>query len=171
VKIGIYMDAQNLWSNAREIAMQSGPGRFGIDYVPIIKMIKGGRDMAVARAFITHHRKHESEYLEQRLTAMGIECDVKYCQGDEGGISSYNNWNTDIVAKATSEQSEWDVLCLVTSNKVFVPLVQTVLEAGKQVELWGFRQHLDWAMRLQNLVGSGFSLKEIPEDMIIRSRN
>jgi len=172
VNIGLYIDAQNLWYGASDIVRDSGGGKFGIDYPGLINEVVDGRDMAVAKAYIIHHHGRASESLEKRLTAMGIDCYSKYnrSRGDSVAVDGMptTNWNTNIVIDASEEKSQWDVLCLVASNSAFLPLIQAVLEQGKQVELCGFKQRMEWAARLAKIANSEFSLRFIPESLIIR---
>lgn len=166
--IGIYIDAQNIWYGASDLIQERHHGqrkRFWFDYKQLLEDIKQGREVAIARAYVVHHKTHHSEVLERRLAELGVECRSKY--EITGGLASYPNWNTDIVTQALGEIGLWDVLCLVSHNKAFLPLIQQVAIAeAKDVEVWGFENRLDWAEKLKPHFMSGFHVKHINPDLV-----
>lgn len=163
MKLGIYIDTHNLWFGKSQAVQERGrvPSAVQVDYAALLKMIVRQRETAIARAYIVYHPGIRATGFETSLSMLGMTCRAKYARED--GPKSDRNWDTQIMMDVIQEQQAWDVLCLVTTSKALLPLIENaVVKEGKLVELYGFSQRLEWAHNLvDTFQGCGFSVQDI----------
>jgi len=133
-RVGIFIDAQNLYHSAKHL--------YG-KYVNFGQIVKDGlADRSLIRAFayvITTESGEESAFLEA-LGKQGIEVRSKDLQIFTGG-SKKGDWDVGLAVDAIRLAPKLDAVIIVSGDGDFVPLVSYLkYNEGCQVELISFKK-------------------------------
>ncbi len=131
-RVGVFIDAQNLYHTARNLY-----GRY-VHFGHIVEDVVAGRKLVRAIAYVINSEGEGEKNFFEALTKLGIETRVKDLQVFAGGAKKAD-WDVGMAVDAISLASKLDAVVLVTGDGDFAPLVQYLQRAyGVQVEVASF---------------------------------
>lgn len=151
-RVGIFIDAQNLYHSAKNL--HHGRVNFG----EVLKNALGGRQLVRAIAYVITTESGEEKNFFDALTKIGIETKTKDLQIFSSG-SKKADWDVGLAIDAVKLAAKLDVVVLASGDGDFVPLVEYLKMNGCQVEVITFGKS-----------ASG-KLKEVADDFIDLDEN
>jgi len=131
-RVGIYIDAQNLYHSGKNL--YHSKVNFGI----IVKDALEGRKLVRAVAYVIATESGEESGFFDALTKMGIETKVKDLQIFSSGAKKAD-WDVGLAIDAVKLSPKLDTIILITGDGDFVPLVEYLqMNQGCQVEVVSF---------------------------------
>ena len=132
-RVGIFVDAQNMYYAARNIFQSK------LEFSKLLKHLLRGRVLARAMAYIVERPGMEQDKFIEVLRRNGYEV-RKRIVGERNDTTNRGDWNIGITLDAVSLASKIDVAILVTGDGDFVPLVERLAIDGVRVEIASFRE-------------------------------
>ncbi len=131
-RVGVFIDAQNLYHSAKNLYRRK------VNFGNLIQDAVGNRKLIRAFAYaITTEEGTESDFFEA-LEKQGIEIRSKDLQIFAGG-SKKGDWDVGMAIDAVRLSTKLDAIILVTGDGDFIPLVEYLqINAGCQVEVMTF---------------------------------
>lgn len=131
-RVGIFIDAQNLYHSAKNL--YGGKVNFG----QIVKDALGGRVLIRATAYVITTESGEEKSFFEALGKVGITIKTKNLQIFPGGAKKAD-WDIGMAIDAISLSPKLDAVVLVTGDGDFIPLVEYLkVTQGCQVECVSF---------------------------------
>jgi uncharacterized LabA/DUF88 family protein len=131
-RIGIFIDAQNLYHSAKNLYHAR------VNFATILKDAVAGRDLIRARAYVITTESGEEKAFFGALEKMGIEVKTKDLQIFFGGAKKAD-WDVGLAVDAIKMAPKMDTITIVSGDGDFVPLVEYLKEnMGCQVEVIAF---------------------------------
>ena len=131
-RVGIFIDAQNLYHSAKNIYHSK------VNFGAIVKDALEGRRLVRASAYVIATESQEESGFFEALTKMGIETKVKDLQIFGSGAKKAD-WDVGLAIDAVKLAPKLDAVILVTGDGDFVPLVEYLqMNEGCQVEVASF---------------------------------
>lgn len=140
-RVGVFIDAQNLYHTARNLY-----GRY-VHFGHIVEDVVAGRKLIRAVAYVINSEGEGEQNFFDALTKLGIETRVKDLQVFAGGAKKAD-WDVGMAVDAISLASKLDAVVLVTGDGDFAPLAEYLQRAhGVQVEVASFGQSTSGVLR------------------------
>ena len=130
-RVGILIDAQNLYHSARNLY------RAKVNFREVLKEAIAGRKLIRAFAYVVRTKTGEEKPFFDALIQLGIETRIRDLQEFYGGAKKAD-WDVGIVIDAVRTESGLDVIVLVSGDGDFIPLVEYLRNKGKRVEVMAF---------------------------------
>ena len=131
-RVGVFIDAQNLYHSAKNIYHSK------VNFGQIVKDALEGRRLVRAVAYVIATESGEENAFFDALTKMGIETKVKDLQIFGSGAMKAD-WDVGLAIDAVKLAPKLDTVVLVTGDGDFVPLVAYLqMNEGCQVEVVSF---------------------------------
>lgn len=131
-RIGILIDAQNLYHSARNLYSAK------VNFKEIIKTATAGRNLIRAMAYVITTESREEAPFFEALEKLGIEIRTKDLQIFFGGAKKAD-WDVGIAIDAIKLAPKVDAIILISGDGDFIPLVEYLrINQGVQVEVISF---------------------------------
>jgi uncharacterized LabA/DUF88 family protein len=131
-RVGIFIDAQNLYHSAKNLYKRK------VNFGEVVKDALAGRVLIRAIAYVITSEAGDEKGFFDALKKMGIETKTKNLQVFAGGAKK-GDWDVGLAVDAISIASKLDSVVIVSGDGDFVPLVEYLkLSAGCQVEVVSF---------------------------------
>jgi len=131
-RVGIFIDAQNMYHSAKNLYQAK------LNFKEVLKTAVAGRKLIRAMAYVIKTESGEERAFFEALTRIGIETRTKDLQIFPGGMKK-GDWDVGITVDAISQGQKLDVIVLITGDGDFVHLVEYLqLNYGCQVEVIAF---------------------------------
>jgi uncharacterized LabA/DUF88 family protein len=131
-RVGIFIDAQNLYHSAKNLYHAR------VNFGQIVKDALAGRRLVRAMAYVIATESGEENAFFDALNNMGIETKIKDLQIFGSGAKKAD-WDVGLAIDAVRLAPKLDAVILVTGDGDFVPLVEYLqLNEGCQVEVVSF---------------------------------
>ena len=130
-RVGIFIDAQNLYHSAKNL--------YGarVNFGQIVKDAVASRTLIRAVAYVITTEAGDEKAFFEALIKMGIETKTKNLQIFSSG-SKKADWDVGIAVDAIKMAPKLDTVILVTGDGDFIPLVEYLKNGGCQVEVISF---------------------------------
>ena len=133
-RVGIFIDAQNLYHSAKNLYQSR------VNFGQVVKDALAGRALIRAMAYVITTEAGDEKAFFEALGKMGIEAKTKDLQIFAGGAKKAD-WDVGLAVDAIKMAPKLDTVILVTGDGDFVPLVQYLqMNEGCQVEVTSFGQ-------------------------------
>jgi uncharacterized LabA/DUF88 family protein len=131
-RVGIYIDAQNLYHSGKNLYHSK------VNFGAIVKDALEGRKLVRAVAYVIATESGDESGFFDALTKMGIETKVKDLQIFSSGAKKAD-WDVGLAVDAVKLSPKLDTVILITGDGDFVPLVEYLqMNQGCQVEVVSF---------------------------------
>ncbi len=133
-RVGIFIDAQNLYHSAKNLYQAR------VNFGQVVKDVLAGRALIRAMAYVITTESGEEKNFFDALEKMGIETRTKDLQVFMGGAKKAD-WDVGLAVDAIKMAPKLDTVILITGDGDFVPLVEYLkINEGCQVEVASFGQ-------------------------------
>lgn len=133
-RVGIFIDAQNLYHSAKNLFQAR------VNFGQVVKDVLAGRALIRAMAYVITTESGEERGFFEALEKMGIETRTKDLQIFMGGAKKAD-WDVGLAVDAIKMAPKLDTVILITGDGDFVPLVEYLkINEGCQVEVASFGQ-------------------------------
>jgi len=129
-RVGIFIDAQNLYHSAKNLYNAR------VDFSNVMEDVVAGRQLIRALAYVITTESGEEQGFFEALEELGIETKAKDLQIFFGGAKKAD-WDVGIAVDAIRMAPRLDAVILVSGDGDFVPLVE-YLKTITQVEVMSF---------------------------------
>ncbi len=131
-RVGIFIDAQNLYHSAKNLYHAK------VNFGQIVKDVLAGRSIIRAIAYVIATEGGEERGFFEALEKMGIETKVKQLQIFSGGAKK-GDWDVGLAVDAVKMAPKLDAVVIISGDGDFVPLVEYLkTNEGCQVEVVAF---------------------------------
>lgn len=152
-RVGIFIDAQNLYHTAKNLFQSR------VNFGQVVKDLAAGRVIIRAMAYVITTESGEEKAFFEALGKMGIETRTKDLQVFGSGAKKAD-WDVGLAVDAIKLAPKLDTIILVTGDGDFVPLVEYLkINEGCQVEVASFGQ------------STSLKLKESADEFVDLSEN
>ena len=161
-RVGIFIDAQNLYHSAKNL--YGGKVNFG----QIVKDALGGRVLIRATAYVITTESGDEKSFFEALGKVGITIKTKNLQIFPGGAKKAD-WDVGMAIDAISLSPKLDAVVLVTGDGDFIPLVEYLkITQGCQVECVSFGKST--SSKLMDAVDDFMDLDKNPSKYLLGGR-
>ncbi len=158
-RVGIFIDAQNIYHTARNL--YSRRANFG----EIVKTALADRKLVRAIAYVITSESGDEAAFFEALTSVGIETKTKDLQIFSDG-SKKADWDVGLAVDAIKLAPKLDTIIIVSGDGDFIPLVEYLqINEGCQVEVVSFGKSS--SMNLKEQADDFLDLSEDPKRYII----
>lgn len=158
-RVGIFIDAQNIYHTARNLYGRRA--NFG----EIVKTALADRKLVRAIAYVITSEAGDEKAFFEALTKTGIETKTKDLQVFADGAMKAD-WDVGLAVDAITLAPKLDTVIIVSGDGDFIPLVKYLqINEGCQVELVSFGKSS--SMRLKEIADDFLDLSEDPKRYII----
>jgi uncharacterized LabA/DUF88 family protein len=152
-RVGIFIDAQNLYHSAKNLYHSR------VNFGAIMKEALGNRSLIRAVAYVITTEAGDEKSFFEALAKIGIETKTKDLQIFSSGAKKAD-WDVGLAVDAIKMAPKLDTVILVTGDGDFIPLVEYLqMNEGCQVEVISFGK------------SSSGKLKEAADDFLDLSDN
>jgi uncharacterized LabA/DUF88 family protein len=131
-KVGVFIDAQNLYHSAKNLYKAK------VNFGQVLKEALSGRLLIRAIAYVIATESGEEKGFFEALVKLGIETKTKDLQVFIGGAKK-GDWDVGIAVDTIKFAPKLDAVVLVSGDGDFVPLVEYLkTNQGCQVEVMAF---------------------------------
>ncbi|HTK32963.1 MAG TPA: NYN domain-containing protein [Candidatus Paceibacterota bacterium] len=160
-RVGIYIDAQNLYHSGRNLYHSK------VNFGAIVKDALDGRKLVRAVAYVISTESGEESGFFDALTKVGIETKVKDLQIFSSGAKKAD-WDVGLAIDAVKLAPKLDSIILLTGDGDFCPLVEYLqMNQGCQVEVVSFGKST--SSKLIEVADHFMDLDEEPAKYLLRS--
>jgi uncharacterized LabA/DUF88 family protein len=131
-RVGVFIDAQNLYHSARNLFKKK------VHFGKIVDDAVAGRKLVRAIAYVITSEAKDEEAFFEALTKMGIETKTKDLQVFSSGAKKAD-WDVGLAVDAIKMAPRLDTVIILSGDGDFVPLVE-YLQTMTQVEVVAFGQ-------------------------------
>lgn len=158
-RIAIFIDVQNLYHSAKNL--------FGkkVNFKEILKTIVGKRKLIRAFAYVVKTKSGEEKSFFGALESLGIEVRIKDLQIFLGGVKKAD-WDVGLAVDAIRMEKNVDVICLVSGDGDFFPLVEFLKNQGKRVEVYAFSSTT--SSKLKEIADFFFDFESQPSKFLLK---
>ena len=132
-RVGVFIDAQNLYHSAKNLY------KARVNFGNVLKECVAGRVLIRAIAYVITTESGEERNFFEALEKVGIETKTKDLQIFLGGAKKAD-WDVGIAVDAIRLAPTLDAVVLVSGDGDFIELVQYLKNQGRQVEVAAFRE-------------------------------
>jgi uncharacterized LabA/DUF88 family protein len=140
-RVGIFIDAQNLYHSAKNLYKRK------VNFGAIVKDAVAGRKLVRAIAYVITSEAQDEKGFFEALTKLGIETKTKDLQVFTGGAKK-GDWDVGLAVDAIKMAPRLDTIIIVSGDGDFIPLVE-YLQTMTQVEVIAFGQSTSGKLREQ----------------------
>lgn len=159
-RVGIFIDAQNLYHSAKNLYQAR------VNFAAILARAVAGRQLIRAIAYVISTESGEEKTFFEALEKIGIETKVKDLQVFYGGAKKAD-WDVGLAVDAIRMAPKLDSVVLVSGDGDFVPLVE-YLKTTTQVEVISFGKSSSG--KLKETVDDFTDMCENPREYLIGYR-
>ncbi|MDB5259595.1 MAG: hypothetical protein JWO73_803 [Candidatus Taylorbacteria bacterium] len=158
-RVGIFIDAQNLYHSAKNLYHAR------VNFGQIVKDALGSRSLIRAVAYVITTEAGDEKAFFDALTKMGIETKTKDLQIFSSGAKKAD-WDVGLAIDAVKLAPKLDAVILVTGDGDFIPLVEYLqMHSGCQVEVVSFGKST--SSKLREVVDDFIDLDANPRKYLI----
>lgn len=158
-RVGIFIDAQNLYHSAKNLYKRK------VNFGAIIKDAVDGRKLVRAIAYVITSEAGDEKNFFDALTKVGIETKTKDLQVFSGGAKKAD-WDVGLAVDAITMAPKLDAVIILSGDGDFIPLVQYLqIHSGIQVEVASFGKSS--SQKLKEVVNDFMDLSENPRKYLI----
>lgn len=150
-RLGVFVDAQNIYYGAREIY----GGR--VDYRKLLDYIVRDRDLVRATAYVVENPEIDQTGFLSALSRCNFEIKREQLIVRSDG-SAKGNWDMGIAIDILEMSERLGIVALVSGDGDFSPLLSLVKSKGVRVEVYGFTPTT--ALKLKDVADQFFPLGE-----------
>ncbi|HUD04132.1 MAG TPA: NYN domain-containing protein [Candidatus Paceibacterota bacterium] len=162
-RVGIFIDAQNLYHSAKNLYHSR------VNFGQVVKDVLGDRSLIRAIAYVISTESGEEKNFFEALGKMGIEAKTKDLQVFSSGAKKAD-WDVGLAMDAVKLAPKLDAVILITGDGDFVPLVEYLqINHGCQVEVATFGKSA--SSKLIEAADDFLDLDENPKRYLIMSGN
>lgn len=158
-RIAIFIDVQNLYHSAKNLYGKK------VNFKEILKTVVGKRNLVRAFAYVVKTKTGEEKSFFEALTNLGIEIRAKDLQVFFGGAKKAD-WDVGLAVDAIRIANAIDVVCLVSGDGDFCPLVEFLRNQGKRVEVYAFSSTT--SSKLKEIADFFFDFESQPSKFLLR---
>jgi len=161
-RVALFVDNANLYHGLVH-------HRLKIDYSRLLKVIKGGRRLAGARLYtgVEETIDRSARFFLKLVHSFGFDVITRpLVKQDRGRVEKEIDVLIAVDMVRLAFEDGYDVAALLSGDGDFTPAVESVLRAGKLVEVWSFDHSL--SRKLRETVGEAFV--HILDDSVPRFR-
>jgi len=160
-RVGIFIDAQNLYHSAKNLYHAR------VNFGAVVKEALGDRSLIRAIAYVISTESGDENNFFEALGKMGIEAKTKDLQIFSSGAKKAD-WDVGLAMDAVKMAPKLDAVILVTGDGDFVPLVEYLQNThGCQVEAVTFGKSA--SAKLKEAVNDFLDLDQNPRKYLISS--
>jgi uncharacterized LabA/DUF88 family protein len=160
-RVGVFIDAQNLYHSAKNLY------RARVNFRELVKDAVGDRSLIRALAYVVSTDSGEEQPFLEALGKAGIETKTKDLQVFAGGAKKAD-WDVGLAVDAIKMAPRLDAIIICSGDGDFVPLVQYLqTHEGCQVEVVSFGKST--SAKLVEAADAFTDLDENPSDYLITS--
>jgi len=130
-RVGVLVDVQNMYWSARTMY------KARVNFNEVLKSAADGRSLVRALAYVVSSGTKEEKTFYEALEKAGFEIKDKQLQVFYGGAKKAD-WDVGLAMDAIRLGEKMDVICLVSGDGDFVPLVTYLKERGTIVRVIAF---------------------------------
>lgn len=160
-RVGVFIDVQNMYYSAKNL--------FGakVNFGNIVGEATAGRKLIRAIAYVVSTESQEEQPFFDALYNLGIETKERPLQVFYGGEKKAD-WDVGITVDAIRLSPSIDAVVLVSGDGDYIPLVEYLLNQGKQVEVMAFGETT--SSRLKEVVDDFIDLSKEKQKFLIVDR-
>lgn len=161
-RVGIFIDAQNLYHTAKNL--------FGhkVNFGKIVEDALAGRKLVRAIAYVITSEAGDEKGFFEALHKVGIETKTKDLQVFSGGAKKAD-WDVGLAVDAITMAPKLDTVIILSGDGDFIPLVKYLqIHSGIQVEVASFGRSS--SQKLIETCDNFMDLSENPEKYLIGFR-
>ncbi len=159
-RVGVFIDAQNIYHSAKNFYQRK------VDFGRLINILTGERKLICAFAYVIKTDLFSKELnFFSTLIEKGIKLRIKELISYPDGTKKAD-WDVGLTVDAIRFSSNLDVIILVSGDGDFLPLVEYLMNLGKQVEVAGFGQNT--SVKLKEVCDYFYNLDELRRLILIK---
>ena len=159
-RVGIFIDAQNLYHSAKHLYDDSR-----VNFANILKDTIADRKLIRAMAYVISTKTGEESGFFDALGKIGIETRSKELQEFWGGAKKAD-WDVGLAVDAITLAPKLDAIIIASGDGDFVPLVEYLrINMGTQVEVVAFGKSS--SSKLRDAADDFFDLSDDPSKYLI----
>lgn len=159
-RVGIFIDAQNMYHSAKNLYKRK------VNFGAIIKDVLANRKLVRAIAYVITSEAGDEKNFFEALTKLGIETKTKDLQVFAGGAKK-GDWDVGLAVDAIKMAPRLDAIIILSGDGDFIPLVE-YLQTMTQVEVVSFGKST--SARLKDVADDFIDLSENPRKYLIGMR-
>ena len=161
-RVGIFIDAQNLYHSARHLY------KARVNFGAVVKEALAGRALVRALAYVVSTEGGEESNFFDALGKSGIETKTKPLQIFAGGAKKAD-WDVGLAVDAITMAPKLDTIILATGDGDFCPLIEYLkYHEGCQVEVISFGKSS--SARIKESADDFIDMSEDPKKFILNFR-
>jgi len=130
-RVGIFIDAQNLYHSAKNLYQRK------VNFGAVLEEVLADRTLIRAIAYVITSDSGEESSFFDALLKQGIETKTKDLQVFSGGAKKAD-WDVGLAVDAIKMSAKLDTVIIISGDGDFVPLVEYLKMNGCQVEAGSF---------------------------------
>ncbi|MBI4709360.1 MAG: NYN domain-containing protein [Candidatus Portnoybacteria bacterium] len=159
-RVGIFIDAQNMYHSARNLYQAK------VNFKEVLKTAVAGRKLIRAAAYVIKTEAGDERAFFDALTRIGIEIKMKDLQIFPGGMKK-GDWDVGMAVDAIEQAEKLDAIVLLTGDGDFTPLVEYLrVKFGCQVEVIAFGKSA--SAKLKEMADDFIDLCQDPKKYLIK---
>jgi len=159
-RVGIFIDAQNLYHSAKHLYDDAR-----VNFTNILKDTVADRKLIRAMAYVISTKTGEESSFFEALGKIGIETRSKELQEFWGGAKKAD-WDVGLAVDAITLAPKLDAIIIASGDGDFVPLVEYLqINMGTQVEVVAFGKSS--STKLREAADDFFDLSDEPSKYLI----
>ncbi len=160
-RVGVFIDAQNLYHSGRNLYGKR------VNFKNIMDVAISGRSLIRSLAYVITTEAGDEKNFFDALTKLGVETKAKDLQIFSGGAKK-GDWDVGLAIDAVTLAPKLDTVVLVTGDGDFVPLVEYLKKhSGCQVEVISFSRSS--SSKLIEACDDFYDMCENPNEFLIHS--
>src|SRR3989339_2251478 len=160
-RVGVFIDVQNMYYSAKNLFNKK------VHFGNIVKEAVAGRKLIRAIAYVVKTESKEEQPFFEALYNLGIETREKDLQIFSTGMKKAD-WDVGLTVDAIRLAPSLDAIVIVSGDGDYLPLVEYLQSAGKQVEAIAFGDTS--SSKLIEAVDDFIDLGKEKEKFLINSR-
>jgi uncharacterized LabA/DUF88 family protein len=157
-RVGIFIDAQNLYHSAKNLYGRK------VNFGSVVEDALSGRKLIRSIAYVITSETGEEKGFFEALEKMGIETKTKDLQIFYGGAKKAD-WDVGLAVDAIKMSKKLDTIIIISGDGDFIPLVEYLKMNGCQVEATSFKSSS--SSKLIETVDDFIDLDEDPKKYLI----
>lgn len=161
-RVGVFIDAQNLYHSARNLY------KARVNFGAVLKEVVAGRKLVRAVAYVITTESGDEKNFFEALTKLGIETKTKDLQVFHTGTKK-GDWDVGLTVDVMKMANRLDAVIIVSGDGDFIPLVEYLQNhTGTQVEVASFSKST--SSKLREIVDDFIDLSLNPKKYLIGTR-
>lgn len=160
-RVGVFIDAQNLYHSARNLYQAR------VNFGAVLKDAVAGRKLVRAVAYVITTEAGDEKNFFGALEKLGIETKTKDLQIFAGGAKKAD-WDVGLAVDAIKMSPRLDSVVIISGDGDFIPLVEYLQSIGVQVEVVSFGKSTSG--KLREAVDDFVDLSENPRKYLMGAK-